>query len=53
MVDSSELSFRLAGMGAVRQAMQQCHPVVLQPIMQVEVTCPDEFQVEPAARSTN
>ncbi|XP_071949646.1 elongation factor G, mitochondrial-like [Antedon mediterranea] len=44
IVDSSELAFRLAAIGALKQAMNkaQCH--LLEPIMAVEVNAPDEFQ---------
>lgn len=43
-VDSSELAFRLAGVGAFREAFMKCKPVVLEPIMKVEVVAPAEFQ---------
>lgn len=44
MVDSSELSFRLATHGAFKQAFLNSHPVILEPVMLVEVTAPNEFQ---------
>jgi elongation factor G len=43
-VDSSELAFRLAGLGAVREAFPKAKPVVLEPVMSVEVVAPIEFQ---------
>lgn len=43
-VDSSELAFRLAGLGAVREAFPKAKPVVLEPVMSVEVVAPLEFQ---------
>ncbi|EDQ92933.1 uncharacterized protein MONBRDRAFT_22191 [Monosiga brevicollis MX1] len=43
-VDSNDMAFTMAGIGAVRQAFQKGSPVVLQPIMQVEIVVPDEFQ---------
>lgn len=46
-VDSSELAFRLAAIGAMRQAFSQATPTVLEPVMSVEVVAPDEFQVSP------
>jgi elongation factor G len=42
-VDSNELSFKMAGRLAFRQAMEQAKPTLLEPIMQVEITIPDEF----------
>lgn len=44
-VDSSELAFRLAAVGAMRQAFLHATPTVLEPVMSVEVVAPDEFQV--------
>ena len=45
IVDSSELAFRMAALGAMRQFFPQAKPVVLEPVMAVEVVVPQEFQV--------
>ena len=42
-VDSNELSFKTAGRIAFRKAMEQAKPTLLEPIMSVEITVPDEF----------
>jgi len=42
-VDSSEMAFKIAGSLAYKKAMEQASPVLLEPIMEVEVICPDEF----------
>jgi elongation factor G len=42
-VDSNELAFKMAGGIALRDAMTRCKPVLLEPIMQVEVHAPSEF----------
>jgi elongation factor G len=42
-VDSSELAFEQAGMLAVREALKNAGPVLLEPIMKVEVTVPDNY----------
>lgn len=44
VVDSSELSFRTAAQGAFKQAFLNANPVILEPIMSVEVSAPNEFQ---------
>ncbi len=42
-VDSSELAFNLAGALATRDGIKQAKPVILEPVMHVEVTTPEEF----------
>lgn len=42
-VDSSELAFSLAGSLAARAGIKQANPVLLEPVMHVEVTTPEEF----------
>jgi len=42
-VDSNELSFKTAGRIAFKKAMEVAKPTLLEPIMQVEITVPDEF----------
>ena len=42
-VDSSELAFKLAGSIATRDGIKQAKPILLEPIMHVEVTTPEEF----------
>nr|CAI5829337.1 unnamed protein product [Callosobruchus analis] len=44
MVDSSELAFYLAAQGAIKQVFERGVWHVLEPVMAVEVTAPDEFQ---------
>jgi elongation factor G len=41
-VDSSEMAFKIAGSMAFKQAYEKADPVLLEPIMEVEVTTPDE-----------
>jgi len=43
-VDSSELAFKMAGIFAFKHAMAQAKPILLEPIMKVEVTVPEEYQ---------
>ena len=43
-VDSSDIAFQQAAIGAFRQAYVRCRPVILEPIMRVSVECPSEFQ---------
>jgi elongation factor G len=42
-VDSSEMAFKIAGSMAVKEAVEKADPVVLEPMMKVEVTLPGEF----------
>jgi elongation factor G len=41
-VDSSEMAFKIAGSLAFKAAYEKAHPVLLEPIMEVEVTVPDD-----------
>jgi len=43
-VDSSEAAFRMAGIFAFKEAMKKASPVLLEPMMNVEVSTPDEYQ---------
>lgn len=42
-VDSNELSFKMAGRIAFRKAMETAKPTLLEPVMAVEITVPDDF----------
>jgi len=42
-VDSSEMAFKIAGSLALKAAKDKCNPVLLEPIMKVEVTVPEEY----------
>jgi elongation factor G len=42
-VDSSEMAFKIAGSMALKAAKEKCKPVLLEPIMKVEVTVPEEY----------
>ncbi len=42
-VDSSEMAFHIAGSMAFKKAMEQANPILLEPIMKVEVTMPEEY----------
>ncbi len=42
-VDSSEMAFKIAGSLAYKKAMEQADPVLLEPIMEMEVITPDEY----------
>jgi elongation factor G len=42
-VDSSEIAFRMAGAIAFREAMPKAKPIVLEPIMDIEVAVPEEY----------
>jgi elongation factor G len=43
-VDSSEMAFKLAALSAFRQVYDKAKPKILEPVMQVEITVPSEFQ---------
>ncbi len=42
-VDSSEMAFKIAGSMAIKQGVQKASPVLLEPMMKVEVEVPDDF----------
>ncbi|HSI82219.1 MAG: elongation factor G, partial [Candidatus Methylacidiphilales bacterium] len=43
-VDSNELAFKMAAIFAVKEVMRKGAPILLEPMMKVEVSTPDEFQ---------
>jgi len=45
-VDSSEMAFKMAGIFAFKDAMQKASPILLEPIMKVEVSTPEDYQGE-------
>jgi len=45
-VDSSELAFKIAGSMAFKEAARKADPVILEPMMSVEVTTPDDYMGE-------
>jgi len=45
-VDSSELAFKIAAMNAFREGIRRAEPVLLEPIMLVEIITPDEYMGE-------
>ncbi len=42
-VDSSEMAFKIAGSMAIKEALQKANPTLLEPVMKVEVTTPEEY----------
>jgi elongation factor G len=42
-VDSSEMAFKIAGSMAIKEAAKAAHPIILEPMMKVEVVSPDQF----------
>lgn len=42
-VDSSEMAFKIAGSMAIREQSHRANPVLLEPVMEVEVTTPEEY----------
>ena len=42
-VDSSEMAFKIAGSMAFKEAAKKAHPVILEPMMNVEVVCPESY----------
>jgi len=43
-VDSNELAFKMAGIFALKDAVKKAAPILLEPIMKVEVTTPEDYQ---------
>ena len=42
-VDSSEMAFRIAGSMAIKEAIKKADPVLMEPVMSVEVVVPEEY----------
>ena len=49
-VDSSEMAFKVAASLALKEAAKKCNPVILEPIMKVEVVMPEEYLGDITAR---
>ena len=45
-VDSSEMAFKIAGSMAFKEACRKAKPVLLEPIMKVEVVVPEEYMAQ-------
>ena len=45
-VDSSEMAFKIAGSQALKEAVAKAKPVLLEPLMAVEITTPEEYMGE-------
>ena len=43
-VDSNEMAFKMAGIFALKDAFKKANPILLEPIMKVELTTPEEYQ---------
>lgn len=43
-VDSSDGAFKIAAKAAIRESIRKANPVILEPIMKLETSCPEEFQ---------
>ena len=50
-VDSSEMAFKIAGSMAFKEAMKKADPVLMEPIMQVDVMVPEEYMATLSAAS--
>src|SRR5699024_11875129 len=42
-VDSNEMAFKIAGSMALKEAKNKCQPVLLEPMMKVEIVIPEEY----------
>jgi elongation factor G len=42
-VDSSEMAFKIAGSMAIKEAVRKAQPIILEPMMKVEVEAPEEY----------
>jgi elongation factor G len=42
-VDSSDIAFKICGSMAVKEAARKCNPIILEPIMKVDVTTPEDY----------
>src|SRR5699024_11923820 len=42
-VDSNEMAFKIAGSMALKEAKRECRPVLLEPMMKVEIVIPEEY----------
>ena len=45
-VDSSEICFKIAGAGALKRGMSEGQPILLEPIMNIEVTVPEDYTAD-------